>query len=221
MFIGATDEILIETEAFADCTGLCFAASNAMYGDVRDWDFSAATANGNRTLYCPTNAEEYTGNWVSFTEASNVIYYAMVDCGGTKVLYGCADNRPWLVLRSGTDVTDQINLDPETIEIFSDAMQDAKATSDTGFTVNWEQLTKLSYIDSSAFEKSDLGVNVVLPKSMSVDTAAFKGCTKLATLDMPGYNIHLGSNVFEDCENLTSVSFDHFAFGMSLWYGIS
>ena len=221
VLIGTTDTITMEKEAFDQCPSLRFIASNAANGDIRDEDFALTTSNGNSTLYAPTCAESsYTAHWIAFDEATNLTSYEMVDCGGTKVLYGCTDDSPWLLLRSGGSIQGEVSLPMGTIEIFSDAMEGARAADGTYFSVDWDSLFGLGYIDSCAFANSDLGADVTLPYNLQLATGAFMGCTKMTSLDVPGWNIVLGDAVFNGCTSLQQVSFGHLYYNISVNAGI-
>ena len=221
VLIGTTDTIVMEKDAFAQCPSLRFVASNATNGDIRDADFTLTTSNGNSTLYAPSYAESgYTGHWIAFDEASNITSYAMVDCGATRALYGCTNDNPWLMLRGGGTVNGTMTMPQGTIEIFSDAMEGARAADETYFSVDWDSLFGLGYIDSCAFANSDLGEAVSLPYNLQLGMAAFMGCTKMTSVDVPGWNVMLNDSVFTNCTNLQQVSFGYLHYYASVNAGL-
>lgn len=223
VLIGTTDDIIIEEEAFDQCSALRFVASNSMYGDVRDEDFKLVTASGNIMLYCPTDAPGYTANWTAFTPESGVTGYTLVDCGGTRALYGLNDNdEPWLMLRSGATVDGMMNLPATTMEIFVEAAQGARAADGGTFDVNWDELWNLSWIDGSVFSGSDIGAVITLPTDITLGDYVFEDCHKLTEITLPSEwgGITLDWGIFEGCENLTKVTFGQINYYSSLYAGM-
>lgn len=90
----------------------------------------------------------YSARCVNFTEDSGVYGYDIVDIGGEgRMLYGLNEyGSPWLAIRSGLTMADQVELPWTTQEIFSYAME--KTCSESGsFTLNWEELWGLWAFD--------------------------------------------------------------------------
>ncbi|WP_455500359.1 leucine-rich repeat protein [Gemmiger sp.] len=223
VLIGTTDGVVVEDEAFDECPTLRFVASNSADGDIRDTDFSLVSANGNSMLYAPTVADGYNKNWTAFTEASGVTGYALVDCGGTRALYGLnANDDPWLMLRSGSTVNGEMTLPDTTVEIFVEAVQGAHAADGGVFDVNWDELWSLGYIDGSAFADSDLGAVITLGPDMVLGDYTFENCHKLTEITLPSEwgGVALDWGIFTNCENLTKVTFGTIRYGSALYAGM-
>ena len=223
VLIGTQDPIQIGDLAFDGCDSLRFVASNALYGDILDENFSLETIGGNGLLYRPTEADGYNDNWIAFTPESGVTGYKLVDCGGTRVLYGLdADGDPWLMLRSGAAVDGALKLPEQTVEIFVEAARGARAADGGMFSVNWDDLRSLEYIDGSAFAESDIGAAMTLPADIALGDSAFAACSKLTEVTMPSVwpGIALSRDVFSECVNLTRLTLGEIRYGSSLYAGM-
>ena len=217
--INNKDSITIGNMAFENCDSLRFIASNAMTGyleedSVPDLHDSA----GNNLVYVPTNAEGYSSRCVNFTEDSGVYGYDIVDIGGEgRMLYGLNEyGSPWIAIRSGLKMADQIELPWTTQEIFSYAME--LTYSDSGsFSLNWDELWGLWAFDPGAFANSQLGGDVVLQDNPFVSSEVFAGCKNLTSVEIPGYSIQFAESVFTGCSSLTSVKFGYFGLNSSLY----
>lgn len=218
VMIRTTDTITIGNMAWDGCSALRFIASNAMTGILEEDSVPALTDSvGNKTVYVPTNSEGYNMNCVHFTEESGVSSYELTDIGGNgKMLYGLDENGiPWLAIRSGTEVGDQVTLPASTIEVFAGAMEDT-CSPGGNFTINWGDLGDMWALDSSAFNGSQLGGSVTLATNALIGTSAFSGCQNITDMEIPGDNINIGDSAFYQCSSLVSVTFGEFSAGSSL-----
>lgn len=210
VLIDTKDSIVLGDGAFNGCDSMRFLASNArkctrvngydpLIGDNYD--------SSNRYFYILHDSDGYAGNSLYFTVESNVESYQLVDIGsGEKVLYGAgADGIPWLALRSADTVPSEINLPATTLEIFNYAFANAK--SDRGvFTLNWEELPELQYLDRSCFAESDISGRVtLLPNYYLIAQYAFAKCEKITELELKGENGEILDPPFQDCSGLKTV----------------
>ena len=202
------EDITIGNGAFDGCTSMRFAASNAKNGTFLDgYDLAVTDKRGNNFFYIPTEPAGYGTHGVWFNAESGVSGYDLVSDGGDGwILYGLnADGEPWLVLRSGETVGNQVSLPESTIEIFSYAFADTKAENGGSYHVNFTD-TPVWAFDDGAFENSAIGTDVVLNANSWLFDSAFAGCENLISIDIPGYyGIQLDWNLFTDCTNLKTV----------------
>ena len=140
ILIDSKDEIMIGDKSFDGCSSLRFVASNAKKG-VMENDYqpeitdSYGTNNAkNQYLYVPGDCIGYNKSCVSLISGGNqtIAGYRLKDLGnGSKMLYAVDDEEnPWLAIRSGKTLPDQVTLPEQTTEIFSFAMADT--ISDSG-----------------------------------------------------------------------------------------
>lgn len=112
------------------------------------------------------------------------------------MLYGLNEyGSPWLAIRSGLTMADQVELPWTTQEIFSYAME--KTCSESGsFTLNWEELWGLWAFDPGAFANSQLGGDVILQDNPFVSSDVFAGCKNITSAVVPGYSIQFAGRHF-------------------------
>lgn len=216
------DTITIESMAFDNCGSLRFIASNAMTGILEDDSVPELTDSvGNCLVYVPTNAEGYSLRCVNFTEESGVYGYDVVDIGdGSRMLYGLNENgSPWLAIRSGLEMPDQVTLPLATQEIFCFAMENTYSESGS-FTLNWDDLWGLWAFDSGAFANSQLGGDIVLQDNPYVGSEVFAGCRNITSAVIPGYSIQFAEGVFTECSSLTSVTLGDFGLNSYLYSNV-
>ena len=220
--INSTDSITIGNEAFSGCDSLRFLASNATEGIMEDGYAPSVTDKyGNQYFYIPTNATGYCQNCIYFTEQSGVASYAMEDIGGTaRMLYGVdADGNPGLALRSGGNVPDQVTLPESTMEFFDYAMADTKSPSGS-YSVNWDEMPDLHWLDRGAFCNSDLGGEVTLPGDYyCLKDRTMAGCKSMISFTV-SESIYLEGDVFQNCSRLTQVTFGEVWSSATLNYGV-
>ena len=222
ILINSTDTITIGNEAFCGCDSLRFVASNAMEGIMED-DYVPLITDSyskNTYFYAPTDFTGYFNGCLSFTEASGVASYGLVDIGGeARMLYGLdSEGSPWLGLRSGGEVPDQVTLPESTTELFSYALADTKSPSGS-YSVNWDDMWDLHWLDSGAFRNSDLGGSISLSGTFFyLDDDVFTSCNSITDFTVDA-SVNLGEGIFQDCENLTSVSFSEFLGNSVVYFG--
>ena len=216
--------VMIGKGAFDNCPSLRFVASNAMQCDLRSPDFSlpcATNISSNYSfLYCLDGSQGYNGNWTAFVETDQLTAFHLVDCGGTKVLYGATEDNLWLALRSGKTIDASVTLPDTTEVIFTSCFQDAAAES--GFSLNWADLTHMATIGSHCFYGSSLGPDVVLPTDLEINEAAFGKCASLQHITIPGElgEIKLSGQIFSDCTALESATIGQLSYFSALPFGI-
>ena len=219
VLIDTKDSIVLGDQAFEGCNALRFVASNAKECErSNDYDplITDSMSSGSKFFYTLHDTIGYGGNSIYFTKESNVESYQMLDVGdGEKVLYGNgSDGIPWIALRSGLEVPDSVKLPDTTVEIFDFAF--AHTTSPSGaYTVNWEELRKLGYLDTGAFGRSEVGGKVsIYPDRFIMGSYAFTGCTKLTEADFQGANGSFSDPVFSYCSSLRSVRINSLSDGI-------
>lgn len=213
VLINTTETITIGNGAFDGCDSLRFVASNAVEGIMEENYAPEITDRYIRDgsfyyFYIPSNATGYFGGCTYFVETAGIAGYDMVDIGGhAKMLYGLDElGTPWIALRSGGSLPDQVTLPDSTMEIFSYAMADTKNESES-YSVNWADLPWLRWIDSGAFRGSDLGGAIELGEDMFLYEHAFDNCHAITELTVPGDNIYIGQGVLQNCSSLRTVTF--------------
>ena len=220
IMIESQDTIEIGDRAFDGCDFLRFVGSNAPKATmVNDYTPVIADSQGNGTFYVPTSSEGYRGaTW--FTPESGVVSYQMIDIGEKgKALYGTnAAGEPWLLLRTGTVLDSQTTLPATTLEIWSQALENTTAESGS-YQINWEDFGQL-FIDSGAFEGSQLGGNLVLGDNCYLADYALHNCSQITSVTV-GNNIgNLGAKVFAGCSNLKRAEFGSLMSGVSFENGL-
>lgn len=214
--------ITIGDEAFDGCESLRFVASNAFYGIMEnDYDPIVTDERGQAISYyyffVPTGAYGYTEHCISFSEESGVSGYDMVDIGGEgKMLCGTDTmGQPWLGLRSGSKVADEVTLPVTTKELFYYAMADTTSPSGS-YSVNWEALPDTQYLDTGCFQNSDLGGTVTFGNDYTLGDYALADCSEITDVVMPGEDVALSDAAFRNCTSLKSVEFG----GFSIYSGL-
>lgn len=217
MLIDSKDEITIGDESLDGCTSLRFIGSNAKKGIMENnympdiTDSHGSASDPNRYFYVPGNCEGYNKACVSVSSGSEIPLsgYCMKDLGDhTKALYG-VDNKdnPWILMRAGTDFTDDIQLPEQTKEIFNYALADT--TSPTGkYKIN---LDNVKAIDGGAFYGSDISGDITFANNVMLLDHAMQKCDNITSVILPGENVYLGDSVFNDCSSLESVKIEKMA----------
>lgn len=245
VLIDTADEVTIGNLAFDKCTSLSFIASNAMSCELNGYLIN--TGASATTLYAPTNAQYgYDRSWTSFTAQSGVAGFAMVNIGSTEMLYGTnTDDEPWLGLRSGRRTEGALTLPATTTELFDQAFYGTTGT----YTLNWEELTQLGFIDKEVFTNTGLTgkvdaaicyisdsafmgtdiTEVVLHKAVQrLDKGCFNNCRSLtkftmmtgfAAYDYTGASSTLFTNLFGDCPALEDVTITDYHIPQLTMYG--
>ena len=180
VLIDTKERIIIGNRAWDGCGALRFVASNAMEGIMQDDynpDISDSNANAlssSRYFFVPTNAEGYASNGIQFTEESGVAGFSLESIGERgKMLYGLdSDGEPWLALRAGTEVDDQVQLPAQTQEIYKYAMADTKSPSGS-YTLNLDEVTGLWALDGGAFMDSDISGDIYLDTHIYIGDESF------------------------------------------------
>lgn len=225
MLIDSKDVITIGDESLDGCTSLRFVGSNAKKGIMENnyepniTDGYGAVMNPNRYFYVPGNCEGYNQACVSVSSGSDISLsrYCMKDFGSTtKALYGVDDkNNPWILMRAGTELTDNVKLPEQTREIFNYAMADT--TSPTGkYKIN---LDNVKAIDGGAFYKSDISGDITFANNVILSDHAMERCKNITSVVFPGEKIYFGDSVFNDCSSLESVKIGKMASNSTIRIG--
>ena len=203
IFLGCPDTVTLEKNAFANCSNARFMACRAKTGIVEDGN----TPNTSCLMYAPTDCDGYTSAFQAFTPDSGVEdYTAIREDDGSLILCGSsAVGGNWLVLACGNELSGAVVLPSETIEIFQYAFSGVGGS----FTVNWDDMESLRYVDIGAFSASGLAGDVTLGSMwtyyVSVAESAFSGCDGIESLTSEASLINMGAGAFGDCHGLKSV----------------
>lgn len=231
VFIQTEDSITIGDQAFDKCPSLYFVASNAKKGDVGDYviDICNKSSGGiNLTQLFVTNQcekDSYSEQWLYF-DGSIGHALAVYDIGSTKMLYALdADGIPDIAIRSGKTLTGEITLPEETLELYSQAMFGTEGA----YTLNWDTLPRLQYIDDYVFADTGLEGSVTTgaisfgkhafcacnitdltctQEVSEIDELAFAECKKLTRINLENgfhYDSMLHTDAFYGCEQLKRV----------------
>ena len=231
VFIQTEDSITIGDRAFDKCPSLYFVASNAKKGDVGDYviDICNKSSGGiNLTQLFVTNQckkDSYSEQWLYF-DGSIGHTLAVYDIGSTKMLYALdADGIPDIAIRSGKTLTGEITLPKETLELYSQAMFGTEGA----YTLNWDTLSCLQYIDDYVFADTGLEGSVTTgaisfgkhafcacnitdltctQEVSEIDEMAFAECKKLTRINLENgfhYDSMLHTDAFYGCEQLKRV----------------
>ena len=231
VFIQTEDSITIGDRAFDKCPSLYFVASNAKKGDVGDYviDICNKSSGGiNLTQLFVTNQcekDSYSEQWLCF-DGSIGHTLAVYDIGSTKMLYALdADGIPDIAIRSGKTLTGEITLPKETLELYSQAMFGTEGA----YTLNWDTLPRLQYIDDYVFADTGLEGSVTTgaisfgkhafcacnitdltctQEVSEIDELAFAECKKLTRINLENgfyYDSMLHTDAFYGCEQLKRV----------------
>lgn len=231
VFIQTEDSITIGDQAFDKCPSLYFVASNAKKGDVGDYviDICNKSSGGiNLTQLFVTNQcekDSYSEQWLYF-DGSIGHTLAVYDIGSTKMLYALdADGIPDIAIRSGKTLTGEITLPKETLELYSQAMFGTEGA----YTLNWDTLPCLQYIDDYVFADTGLEGSVTTgaisfgkhafcdsnitdltctQEVSEIDELAFAECKKLTRINLENgfyYDSMLHTDAFYGCEQLKRV----------------
>ena len=228
VFIQTEDSITIGERAFDKCPSLYFVASNAKKGDVGDYviDICNKSSGGiNLTQLFVTNQcekDSYSEQWLYF-DGSIGHTLAVYDIGSTKMLYALdANGIPDIAIRSGKTLTGKITLPEETLELYSQAMFGTEGA----YTLNWDTLPRLQYIDDYVFADTGLEGSVTTgaisfgkhafcacnitdltctQEVSEIDELAFAECKKLTRINLENgfhYDSMLHTDAFYGCEQL-------------------
>ncbi len=218
--------VMIGKESFDGCYSLRFIASNAETCDLQAQDLSLpAPGEGYCFLFAPTVNQGYNNNWISFVSADDIVHYEMVDCGGTRVLYGVdSSDEDWIALRSGAKADGVVTLPSTTSLIFWHAFQNA-GTKDgsSDLTIDFSNLTQYYLrIEKYAFASSSLGSDVVLPADVTYGENAFSSCNRLKSVTLPSEfrGNSLAEFLFDGCSSLEKVTIGYVAYDSALRYNM-
>lgn len=226
MLIDSKDVITIGDESLDGCTSLRFVGSNAKKGIMENdyepnvTDSYGADRSPNIHFYVPGNCEGYNQSCLSVTSGSQtpITGYCMQDLNNTtKALYGVDENKnPWILMRSGKDVSDHVKLPEQTKEIFNYAMADT--VSKTGkYTIGLQNVTM---IDGGAFYNSGISGDITFHDNVLMFDSAMRGCKNITSVTLPGNAIYLGDDVFNDCINLKSARLGKLLQSVALRIGV-
>lgn len=215
LLINSKDVITIGDASLDGCTSLRFAASNAQKGIIQnDYEPNISDNYVNHTdipkyFYVLDGCEGYNQAFTTITGAETPVSgYCIKDIGdGSKMLYGVDDeDQAWLAVRSGKTVPDHVQLTKQTKEIFHYAMAETRSQSGV-YDINWNEIPVWA-IDKGAFYQSDLGGDIEFNENMYFGELALSGCDQISSVKIPGDNIRLGKEIFNNCKNLRSVEIE-------------
>ena len=213
LFIGTPDAVNVGANALAGCRNLGFVASrakNALFAT------SENPGGAGCTWYCPSNVEGgYDSRFVNIEGVNDLVALPQED--GALILYGCLEGddagAPSLALGAGTSLQGTVVLPSSVTEIFGGAVVGGRtlpgAFEGTGgaWTLDWEGLPNLRYIDRNAFKNSGIQGSVLIDQPeeyVRIEMNAFDGCTGLTSVDISAGNLHIDQEAFANCPGITA-----------------
>lgn len=239
ILINATDNIVLGDGFIDNCYSLRYVASNAQTAEMEN-GYSPTLSGG--IMLKPTNGTGYSDGFSWFIEEADVRQYTVISGGENgRFLYGVSQSgSPWLVIKSGSIVDEDTKLPATTEEFLAEAMEWTSSASETGaFTINWDELTTLHFIDDYAFSASKISGDIDLPVILELGMYAFNssgidGKVHLSNVRQIGdyafcntaitevyadgnadSGLSMGMGVFNGCSNLTKVVFQELH---AIWY---
>lgn len=239
ILINATDNIVLGDGFIDNCYSLRYVASNAQTAEMEN-DYSPYLSGG--IMLKPTNGIGYSDGFSWFIEEADVRQYTVISGGENgRFLYGVSQSgSPWLVIKSGSIVDADTKLPAATEEFLAESMKGTRSASETGaFTINWDELTTLHFIDDYAFSASQISGDIDLPVILDLGMYAFSssgidGKVHLSNVRQIGdyaFNdtaitevyadgnedsgLSMGMGVFNGCGNLTKAVFKELH---AIWY---
>lgn len=215
VLIQSKDDIVIGYNAFENCSGLRFVASNAANGVLQD-NYTFRVTDGyeaqNTFLFAASNSTGYNGNWISFDTASGIDRYEVVTVGNSRMLYGANKERgAWLLLRSSKLVDSTLVLPDTTIEVWNYALSDTVSLNGA-YIASFDNLQFL-YIHNGMFAGSGLSGDLTMPTLGCLGASVFTNCAQLesVTFGMFFSDKSLYAGTFTGCSNLHDITFTDFS----------
>lgn len=219
LFIANRESISVGAKALANLPSLRYVASRAMKASFE----GEVAPNDACAMFCPTESEGYVTPFEFFDASSNVDDFDTVTLSdGTRLLYGCYRREPWLLLGGAASMSGKVSLPTTTKEIFVKAFAETKGP----FTLNWDELDYLQWVDDRAFEGSGLVGAVHLGTSadnkVGVGQYAFSGATGITSFESDATNFSLADTSFFGCTGLVSarLAVGDLVYGGSITSGI-
>lgn len=239
ILINATDNIVLGDGFIDNCYSLRYVASNAQTAEMEN-GYSPSLPGG--IMLKPTNGTGYSDEFSWFGEEADVKQYTVISGGENgRFLYGVSQSgSPWLVIKGSSIVDEKTTLPVTTEEFLADSMEGTYSASETGkYTINWDEMTTLHFIDDYAFNISGLGGDLELPYVLEIGTYAFSSSgidgkvhlsntrligdfafsnTAITEIYVDGNTdsgLSTGMGAFNSCSNLTDVVFKELN---SIWY---
>ena len=136
---------------------------------------------------------------------------------GSLILYGCLEgdgaDTPSLVLGAGISLQGTVVLPSSVTEVFGGAVVGGQtlpgAFEGTGgaWTLDWEGLPNLQYIDRNAFKDSGIQGSVLIDQPDAyvwIEMNAFDGCAGLTSVDIAAGNLFVDQEAFANCPGITA-----------------
>lgn len=239
ILINATDNIVLGDGFIDNCYSLRYVASNAQTAEMEN-DYSPSLSGG--IMLKPTDGIGYSDGFSWFVEEADVKQYTVISGGEDgRFLYGVSQSgSPWLVIKSSSIVDADTKLPATTEEFLADSMEWTKSATETGaFTINWDELTILHFIDDYAFSASGISGDIDLPVILEIGMYAFSssgidGNVHLSNVRQIGdyafydtaitevyadgnadSGLSMGMGAFNGCSNLTKAVFQELH---AIWY---
>lgn len=210
------DTIYIGNNAFSGCDSLRFIASEAANAEMQDgYDPVISDTHGSQILpnyyfYILQDAEGYGEHVNAITGIQGVEGFVLREAGDSRILYGVdANEDDYILIRSGADISGEINLSDTIMYIYDYAFADAGLKD--GFTIKWDNLFWLFGIQPWAFVNSGISgsVNINGEMGLMINDYAFSGCRNITDINLGGSIYYLGEEVFGGCSSLTDVTFGY------------
>lgn len=213
LFIGTPDTVNVGANALIGCRNLGFVASRAKNASFATVENPGGTGC---TWYCPGDVESgYDSRFVNIKGVNDLIALPQED--ESLILYGYqeddADGAPSLVLGAGTCLQGTVVLPSFVTEIFGGAAYGGQtlpgAFEGTGgaWTLDWEKLPNLQYIDRNAFKNSGIQGSVSIDQPdeyVRIGMNAFDGCAGLTSVDITAGNLYVDQEAFANCPGITA-----------------
>lgn len=173
LMVEATGGLTLGENCLEGCSMLSFVAVNDPTPTLPE---SLSSSKLSCRCFYPYDGEHVIwGDWTGYRVES----YHIADIGDNcRLLYAYEGDVPFMVVASGSRLPSQVALPSSIREIGPNAFADCYSTAGC-FTLNWQNLTGLQFIDNSAFAASSLAGDVYLGVpylSVEVDNYAFSHC---------------------------------------------
>lgn len=183
IFVSNRKTVAFGESAYANCDSIRFVASLAQNASFATYD----TPNyGQCILWCLDGAKGYRDNWDGYY--FNYFDKSVVDdfqvskvCDGDYALYACQKSNPFILLGIGNTMPSgsALALDKNIVQIWAATFKDIE----TDYTINWEDLTNLAFINDDVFHITDPNANS-------------GGVNGKVTINVPNQNAEIGDTAF-------------------------
>ena len=210
IFVSNKDTVTFGESAYANCDSIRFVASRAKNASFATYD----TPNyGQCILWCLDGAEGY---YFSYFDKSVVDDFQISKvCDGDYALYACQQSNPFILLGVGNTMPSgsTLALDKNIVQIWAATFKDIE----TDYTINWEDLANLAFINDDVFHITDPNANSggingkvtinVPDQNAEIGDTAFAH-SNITAFESKAKWLSLGMNAFSYSPNLKTVKID-------------